>query len=237
MKRTWKRKQRAEDIQEGKEVSMRPDAEATQEERRGERRPPLLVVSFVRKAANSDSLIGIEELCNRIYGGVFMNPNKLKFWVDQDLEKHCFLLLAQELSITWIDNEQYWGWIDQKEKCRHTRGRAVGGVCWLSIWGKFKTIMLSPKTTYEVAFVVKMNKNSRGWHAPVNLNLTLPDGTTQGRIENLDKKQKDGWIDILAGTFMTNAKNIGEISFSFSETGGHWKSGLLIKGVVLRPKD
>jgi len=77
MGRTWKRKQRAEDIQEGKEVSMRPDAEATKEERRRERRPSLLAVTFVRKAANSDSPIGIEELCNRIYGGVFMNPNKL----------------------------------------------------------------------------------------------------------------------------------------------------------------
>ncbi|XP_039155753.1 lectin-like [Eucalyptus grandis] len=170
MGRTWKRKQRAEDIQEGKEVSMRPDAEATKEERRRERRPPLLAVTFVRKAANSDSPIGIEELCNRIYGGVFMNPNKLKFWVDQDLEKHCFLLLAQELSITGINNERYWGWIDQKEKCR-------------------------------------------GWHAPVNLNLALLDGTTQGRIENLEEKRKGEWINILVGTFMTNPKNVGEINF------------------------
>ncbi|XP_039155755.1 uncharacterized protein PHLOEM PROTEIN 2-LIKE A4-like [Eucalyptus grandis] len=220
---------------------MRPDAEATQEERRRERRPPLLAVTFVRKVASLDYTIGIEELCNRIYGGVFMNPNKLKFWVDQDLEKHCFLLLAQELSLTWIDNEQYWGWIDQKEKCFSGEvdipAAELLEVCWLSIWGKFKTIMLSPKTPYEVAFVVKMNENSRGWHAPVNLSLTLPDGTTQGRIENLEEKQKGGWIDILAGTFMTNPKNVGEISFSFSETGGHWKSGILIKGVVLRPKD
>lgn len=220
---------------------MRPDAEATKEERRRERRPPLLAVTFVRKAANSDSPIGIEELCNRIYGGVFMNPNKLKFWVDQDLEKHCFLLLAQELSITRIDNKENWVWIDQKEKCFSGEvdipaAKLLGGFG-LSIRGKFKTIVLSPKTTYEVAFVVKMNENSEGWRAPVNVSLTLPDGTAQGRIENLEEKQKGGWIDILAGTFMTNPNNVGEISFSFSETGGHWKSGLLIKGVVLRPKD
>ncbi|XP_056164739.1 uncharacterized protein PHLOEM PROTEIN 2-LIKE A4-like [Syzygium oleosum] len=236
MERKWKRKQREE-----VPASVRPDGEATQEEKRRERRPPLLALTFVRKATNVDSSTSIEELCNRIYGGVFMNSNKLKFRVNQDLEKNCFLLLAKDLSITWIDDRQYWDWIDQKEKCFSGEvdipAAKLLKVCWLNIWGKFKTIMLSPKTTYEVSFKVKISGNSGGWHAPVNLNLTLPDGTTQGRIENLEEKQKGEWIDILVGTFMTNPKNVGEISFSFSETGGHWKSGLLVKGVVLRPKD
>ncbi|XP_048129209.1 uncharacterized protein PHLOEM PROTEIN 2-LIKE A4-like isoform X3 [Rhodamnia argentea] len=110
-------------------------------------------------------------------------------------------------------------------------------VSWLQISGKFKTIQLSPKTTYEVAFVVKRIANSRGWYLPVNLNLTLPDKTTQGRMENLEKTPEGEWKHILVGTFVTTPENVGEISFSFSETGGHWKSGLLIKGVALRPKD
>lgn len=110
-------------------------------------------------------------------------------------------------------------------------------VCWLHISGTFKTILLSPKTTYEVAFVVKRVDNSSGWYLPVNLNLTLPDKTTQGRIENLEQEQEGEWRDILVGTFVTTAENVGEISFSFRETGGHWKSGLHVKGVALRPKD
>ncbi|XP_030474068.1 uncharacterized protein PHLOEM PROTEIN 2-LIKE A4-like [Syzygium oleosum] len=236
MERRWKRKQRAEVTD-----SLRPDEEATQQEKRRERRPPLLALTFVRKATGADSSISVEELCNRIYGGVLMNDNKLKFWVDQDLDKNCFLLLAKELSIIWIDSPQYWVWIDQKEKCFSGEvgipAAKLLEVCWLKISGKFKTIMLSPKTTYEVSFVVKISENSSGWHAPVNLNLTLPDGTPLGRIENLEEKEKGKWIDIPVGTFMTNSKNVGEISFSFSETGGHWKSGLLVKGVVLRPKD
>lgn len=166
---------------------------------------------------------------------------KQKFWVDEDLEKNCFLLLAKKLSIIWIENEQYWGWINEAEECYSGKVDVPVAklleVCWLKLSGTFNTIVLSPKTTYEVAFVVKMSKDSRGWHAPVNLNLTLPDGTSLGRIENLEGKQKGEWIDIPIGTFVTTPKNVGEISFSFSETGGHWKSGLLVKGVVLRPKD
>lgn len=72
MERRWKRKQRAEVTE-----SLRPDEEATQQEKRRERRPPLLALTFVRKATGADSSIGVEELCNRIYGGVLMNDNKL----------------------------------------------------------------------------------------------------------------------------------------------------------------
>ncbi|KAL3726178.1 hypothetical protein ACJRO7_031122 [Eucalyptus globulus] len=237
--------QRRRERREEGSAPVRPDQEAKQEEKRRERRPPLLAATLARRATNADSSIGVEELCNRIYGGVLMKDNeqdyKQKFWVDEDLEKNCFLLLAKRLSIIWIEDKKYWDWINEAEKCYSGEVdipvAKLLNVCWLKISGTFKTITLSPKTTYEVAFVVKRSVNSSGWNAPVNLNLTLPDKSTQGRIENLSVKPKGEWMDIPVGTFMTTPENVGEISFSFSETGDHWKSGLLIKGVVLRPKD
>ncbi|XP_039155745.1 uncharacterized protein PHLOEM PROTEIN 2-LIKE A4-like [Eucalyptus grandis] len=209
------------------------------------RRPPLLAVTLVRRVTNADSSIGVEELCNRVYGGVIIKDKKQdykqKFWVDEDLQKNCFLLLAKKLSICWIENKQYWGWINEAEECYNGEEdipvAKLLSVCWLQISGTFRTVKLSPKTTYEVAFVVKRSVDSSGWNVPVNLNLTLPDKTTQGRIENLLVKPKGEWIDIPVGTFMTSPENVGEIRFSFSETDDHWKSGLLVKGVVLRPQD
>lgn len=240
MAKKWKRKRREEGS-----APVRPDQEAKQEEKRRERRPPLLAVTLARRATNADSSIGVEELCNRIYGGVLMKDKKQdykqKFWVDEDLEKNCFLLLAKKLSIVWIGDERYWGWINEAEQCYNGEEdipvAKLLSVCWLQISGKFRTIKLSPKTTYEVVFVVKMSKNSRGWHSPLNLYLTLPDKTRLGRIENLEGKQKEKWMDILVGTFVTAPENVGEISFSLFQTADHWKSGLLVKGVVLRPKD
>ena len=97
--------------------------------------------------------------------------------------------------------------------------------------------MLSPKTTYEVAFVAKMSKDSYGWHFPLSLGLHLPDGSKQERKESLQGKPTDEWFHIPVGQFILTPNNVGEISFSLVETAGHWKSGIVIKGVVLRPLD
>lgn len=56
--------------------SMTPDEENTQAEKRRQRRPPLLALKFVREATNADSSTSVEELCDRIYGGVLMSDNK-----------------------------------------------------------------------------------------------------------------------------------------------------------------
>lgn len=40
------------------------------------RRPPLLAVTLVRRVTSADSSIGVEELCNRVYGGVIIKDKK-----------------------------------------------------------------------------------------------------------------------------------------------------------------
>ncbi|KAF8017277.1 hypothetical protein BT93_H2465 [Corymbia citriodora subsp. variegata] len=209
------------------------------------RRPPLPALALVRRATDAASSIGVEQLCDRIYNGVLLKDKrqdyKQKFWVDDTFEKNCFLLLAKKLSIIWINDERYWDWINEAEECFSGKvdlpAAKLLNVCWLEISGKFRTIKLSPETTYEVAFKVKMSKNSQGWRAPVNLNLTLPDGTSLGRMENLEGKEEEEWIEVPVGSFVTTPKNFGEIKFSFTQTASCWKSGLTIKGVVLRPKE
>lgn len=108
-------------------------------------------------------------------------------------------------------------------------------VCWLEIKGKCKTILLSPRTTYKVAIIVKMSSESDGWEIPVNLSLELPDGNKQGRMERLDRLDKEKWTWIVIGKFETTPKTVGEIRFSLMQTDGRWKSGLSVKGVDFRP--
>ncbi|KAI4312810.1 hypothetical protein MLD38_037601 [Melastoma candidum] len=98
-------------------------------------------------------------------------------------------------------------------------------------------MVLSPKTTYQVSFIVKMSSRSIGWRDPVTFNLYLPDGSTQGSTENLKDKPKEEWFNIPIGSFMTNPKNDGELSFALGGGGGQWKSGLVIKGVLLQAQD
>lgn len=76
-----------------------------------------------------------------------------------------------------------------------------------------------------------------GWEIPVNLRLTLPDGSKQEHKENLMEKPRGRWIEIPAGEIKSSTEKTGEMEFSLYEyEGGKWKKGLLIKGVKIQPK-
>lgn len=110
-------------------------------------------------------------------------------------------------------------------------------VCWLEVHGRFDIANLSPGTIYEIVFVVKLKDPAYGWEVPVNLRLTLPDGSRHEHKENLMEKPRGKWIEIAAGNFKASAEKAGDMEFSLYEyEGGEWKRGLLIKGVIIRPK-
>ncbi|KAI4312715.1 hypothetical protein MLD38_037515 [Melastoma candidum] len=209
------------------------------------RTPSLTALAILKKETDLDVfLLRFEEICHRLYSGVLLfdkdkEEEKQKFWVDEESGKNCFLVLPKAMVITWSDNSQYWEWVVEKEKCFEGEVdimvAELKSVCWLEARGKFRTILLSPKTTYEVSFIVKMRKGSRGWNDPITVNLYLPDESTQGRTENLQDKPEGGdWFKILIGSFTTSPKNVGELSFRLGGGGLHWKSGLVIKGVLLQ---
>ena len=119
-------------------------------------------------------------------------------------------------------------WIDTAE---------LLNVCWLSFSGKFEEKNLTPKTLYEVAFVIMLKHSGYGWYVPVTVTLVLPDGSKQQRKVNMMEKPRDQWINIPFGEFQTSPEKPGEIVFYFHGfEGGNWKSGLLIKGVKIEPK-
>lgn len=90
---------------------------------------------------------------------------------------------------------------------------------------------------YQVVFVVKLRDPAYGWDVPVNLRLTLPDGSKKERKENFIEKQRERWIEIPVGELKTTVSGVGEMEISMYEyEGGKWKRGLLIKGIIIRPK-
>lgn len=110
-------------------------------------------------------------------------------------------------------------------------------VCWLEVNGKFDTAKLSPGTLYEVAFEIMLKDPAYGWEVPVNVRLSLPDGTKQEHKVNLMEQARGKWIKIPIGEFRSPVKKQGEIEFSMFEfVGGKWKRGLVIKGVTIQPK-
>ncbi|KAG2688086.1 hypothetical protein I3760_09G077400 [Carya illinoinensis] len=160
-----------------------------------------------------------------------------KYWVDKN-SKNSFFLYARSLSILWGEDKRYWQW----RRIQETSDEVIEvaellDVCWLDVTGKFETASLSPGTLYELAFVVKIMKDlAYGWEAPVDVELTLPNGTKQEHKENMKEKPRGNWIEIPVGEFVTSSENIGEIKFSIYRHDGLWKRGLVVKGITIRPK-
>ncbi|KAJ0966316.1 hypothetical protein J5N97_027454 [Dioscorea zingiberensis] len=177
-------------------------------------------------------------LQDHINSGIFLNNTTKKYWVDQETGCNCFMLFPKDLSITWGEDTRYWQWF----RCEDTRETSIEeahlvNVCWLEIHGKFNTSLLTPKTKYEVVFIVKMKELSYGWYIPVNLRLSFEDGVVQQHKENLQELPREEWRELKVGEIMNNGEKSKEVEFSlFEYEGGQWKRGLVIKGVIIRPK-
>ncbi|KAL5578523.1 hypothetical protein UlMin_020222, partial [Ulmus minor] len=150
---------------------------------------------------------------------------------------NCIWLCARDLMICWGENECYWRWVQHRETCNQVIDIAeLLNVCWLDVGGKIETTRLCPRTQYEVVFEIMMKDCATGWGVPVNVRLILPNGCKQECKVNLCEKPRGRWIEIPVGVFTTSPGHCGEIQFSLYEYGGHWKKGLVIKGVRIRPK-
>ncbi|XP_072955268.1 protein PHLOEM PROTEIN 2-LIKE A1-like isoform X1 [Typha angustifolia] len=148
------------------------------------------------------------------------------------------MLFARDLSITWSEEPAYWYWFPLKEKRNEEIDVALLlNVCWLEIHGKLNISDLTPRITYEVFFIIMMNEPMYGWNTPVNLRIKLPDGSVQERKESLQEKPRGKWMELKVGEFRTQAAQEGEMDISlFEYEGGQWKRGLVVKGILFRPK-
>uniref|UniRef100_A0A1J3G170 Protein PHLOEM PROTEIN 2-LIKE A1 n=1 Tax=Noccaea caerulescens TaxID=107243 RepID=A0A1J3G170_NOCCA len=173
-------------------------------------------------------------------GGVFLEPNLIKYWVDEK-NNNCFMLFPRKLSITWSDDPNYWTWFRSEESPKETDVEAaeLKNVCWLDISGKFNTSKLTPGVTYEVVFKVRLEDPAYGWDTPLNLKLAFSNGKEKPheRKVSLREQPRYQWVDIRVGEFQPENNSAGEIAFSMYEyEAGVWKKGLFLKGVAIRPK-
>ncbi|PKA62813.1 Phloem protein 2-like A1 [Apostasia shenzhenica] len=162
---------------------------------------------------------------------------EIKYWIEERTGYNCFMLFARALLITWGD-DRYWSWLIMRDNSNGDIEVArLIDVCWLEVRGNFNSSYLTPGVTYEVMFIVMMEPGY-GLAVPVNLKLKLPTGSIAERREVLREKPLWQWFELKVGEYMASAELSGEIIFSLEETqGGQWKRGLVIKGVIIRPKN
>ncbi|KAF8011528.1 hypothetical protein BT93_J1971 [Corymbia citriodora subsp. variegata] len=196
-----------------------------------DRWPSLNTLALMRKATTPADISSI----------AIEHWHRVKFWVDEKLHRNCFLVLPKACEITWGYKGSCSSWITEKENCFRSAVDIhvfkLKKLSWLFIQGRFRTIALSPYTTYEVAFVVKLIGTDDEWQHPVELELGLPDGTKETSMADLKLKPKEEWINLRAGEFIMDPGTVGTIHFALYETFDPEKSGLILRGVTIHPKD
>ncbi|CAE6186930.1 unnamed protein product [Arabidopsis arenosa] len=81
--------------------------------------------------------------------------------------------------------------------------------------------------------------SAQGWEYRVSFKMVLPTGETKERREAMNMLERNRWVEIQTGEFMTSPEHLsGKIEFSMLEVKSEqWKSGLIVKGVAIRPKN
>uniref|UniRef100_A0A1J3CC87 Protein PHLOEM PROTEIN 2-LIKE A2 n=1 Tax=Noccaea caerulescens TaxID=107243 RepID=A0A1J3CC87_NOCCA len=191
-----------------------------------------------------DTTSSLDKLYPKLFDGVFLKHKTQKYWIEGRAKKNCFMLYARGLTISLAESQtnNYWIWfsdLDQTSSDAIIEFAKLEWVAWLEVVGIFETENLTPNCLYEVVFVVKLIDPSQGWEVPVNFKLVLPTGEIKERKENMNLLERNRWMEIPVGEFRTSPEYIsGKIEFSMNEVkGGLWKSGLIVKGVAIRPQN
>jgi len=81
-----------------------------------------------------------------------------------------------------------------------------------------------------------------GWG--LSMTAVMGNANEVKKTENLPRKWEneeeggdDGWMEIEMGSFFNSSGEDGDVEMSFMEVkGGHWKRGLILHGIEIRPK-
>ncbi|KAL5731549.1 hypothetical protein ACHQM5_004268 [Ranunculus cassubicifolius] len=189
---------------------------------------------------NADSPIdrsSTEKLYEQLHSGVYLNQKKQKYWIDKMSGLSSFMVFARGLTICWGENPTYWSWSTYKQQDGVDVEMAkLKAVCWFDVSGKIDMSLLSQGTKYEVVYMINLDVDASGWTNPICIEFHV-QGIVRKTHLNLLTKPQGQWIELQVGEFDMSTGGIGDVFFRIMGTESlRWKSGFLVKGVIVRPK-
>ncbi|KAI5337291.1 hypothetical protein L3X38_016562 [Prunus dulcis] len=118
-------------------------------------------------------------------------------------------------------------WVEKKSRCMALYARRLD-VTWgfppYWVWNCYR------ETSEDNVEVVKLS-------SVCFLNIRFPHGTEQKRQYSLFQKPRGQWIELSGGSFEVKGEETGEVWFDLCQHGGHWKRGLIIQGIIIKPAE
>ncbi|KAG6530663.1 putative F-box protein PP2-B12 isoform X1 [Zingiber officinale] len=216
-------------------------------------------VEILSRAVDPVEYASNKELYFRLCNPILVDQAKMSFQLEKATGKKWYMISAEKMQVTWGDTPQYWRWVSLKES-RFAQVVELLAVCWLHISGWIDSRLLSNNTTYVVYLVFKLTPDAFGldsasqlasvklgaYASEMHVSLMLDDDDdeeddNQGMEETENTKnirlREDGWLQVELGEFYNNEGDEGEMEATLWETQElHWKQGLIIHGLEIRPK-
>ncbi|PRQ41760.1 putative phloem protein [Rosa chinensis] len=174
-------------------------------------------------------------LCNK---PVLINDGKLSFSLDKWSGKKCYMISARELGIVWGDTPQYWRWTSHPES-RFPEVAELLVVCWLEIYGKLETRLLTPSTLYKAYLVFKFTRRAFGFeHVRAEVTIGLEGGEqSKQTLVFPNEGERPGWLEIELGEFFCEGGEDGLLKLHcLANEANNGRSGLVVQGIEVRPK-
>ncbi|KAJ3691517.1 hypothetical protein LUZ61_020681 [Rhynchospora tenuis] len=228
-----------------------------------ERILPSDYTSILSRAVNPVEYTSKKELFFRLSElPLLIDGGRMSFGLDKYSGAKCFMISARALSIMWGEDERYWKWIVLPES-RFSECAELRAVCWLEIKGTIDSNILTMHTVYAAYLVFKVAPNAYGLSYPLQTSkITLAGDTVSEHFVRLDvrerrapdpsfyweikditdgvilpSKRQDWWLEVELGEFNSGDGTAGEVGmFYMGLRGGHWKNGLIVQGIEVRPK-
>ncbi|CAK9154655.1 unnamed protein product [Ilex paraguariensis] len=198
---------------------------------------------------------------------ILLDGSNLSFMLNKWSGKKCYMLQARELSIVWGDTPDYWEWTSLPEsrfpevaELLRVCWLAIGGKMQTQMLSPKTTYAaylvfklaewnhgLDVPSKASVGFVAEGQEGAEDSNHTVYLKLAtdrpqplrgLRRRAARQPNGRLPQKRVDGWMEIELGEFFNDLGDEGEVEMQLNETQqGHWKTGLIVEGIELRPKE
>ncbi|XP_028224283.1 F-box protein At2g02240-like isoform X2 [Glycine soja] len=166
-------------------------------------------------------------------------------------------LPARKLYIAWVENPDYWRWNSDHPNIGEVA--ELVKVYFLAVSGWVDTSTLEENTRYEAYLVYSLRNNATGFkNKPVEVFLNVighedqnskqkvfleapatpwtPGETsvTSPLLHGHSVQRDDGWKEVKLGEFLNDQDK--ELEVGMNHTEGKLKTGIVIRGIQIRPK-
>lgn len=220
-------------------------------------------LDILSRSVRSLTFTSKKDLYFQLCSPVVIDGGRMSFELERSSGKKCYMIWPRAMNIVWSENPRFWKWAPSSNLSFPEIVELLN-VCWLELNGKFEARSLSPKTSYAANLMFKVQGDrSNGLDFPAEASVKVETNvvsecevqlydtrrvTSQfvagmpsfgyfNSIEEEASNQLHGnWEKLKIGEFYIDDGDEGEVEISLKEAkGGHWKRGLLLQGIEVRP--